>query len=170
MPWHTGCIIKHWMQAMKLLVLRYSDNGNSTAGLLLINGTFFCYTLEDEHRDKKVAGETRIPDGVYELKYRNVESPLTLKYREKFDWFKYHLHVQDVLGFTNIYIHIGNRELNTDGCLLVGNTINNNQREKGFLASSTAAYQTLYDVVGAALDAGEPVAIEYASIPKGDAQ
>ena len=34
--------------------------------------TFLAYTLEDEQRDVKVYGETRIPAGTYKLKLRTV--------------------------------------------------------------------------------------------------
>ena len=48
---------------MQLEVVRYSSGVDSTNGLLfdITDGTrkFLCYTLEDEHREDKVAGETR---------------------------------------------------------------------------------------------------------------
>jgi len=150
--------------ALKLDVLRYSDNGNSTQSLTFVAGEFFCHGLEDEHRAKKVAGETRIPNGVYEVKFREAESGLTLKYREKHPWFTYHLEVQDVPNFTYVYIHIGNTEKHTDACYLVGNTTNNNQVNTAFLGKSTAAYKRLYTRVSAHLNAGKRVFIEYKTI------
>ena len=51
---------------MVLEVLRFSSLKDSTNGLLF-NTTegreFLCYTLEDEFREEKKYGETRIPDG-----------------------------------------------------------------------------------------------------------
>ena len=59
---------------MKLEVLRISSQDDSTSGILfdVVNGKrkFLCYTLEDEQRDVKVWGETRIPAGEYKLSLR----------------------------------------------------------------------------------------------------
>ena len=60
---------------MKLKVLRFSSQADCTNGLLFeeseMGMKFMCYTLEDEHRVLKVKGETRIPAGMYNLKFRN---------------------------------------------------------------------------------------------------
>ena len=60
---------------MKLKVLRFSSQEDSTSGILMedtdIGLKFMCYTLEDEHRALKVRGETRIPAGIYNIKFRN---------------------------------------------------------------------------------------------------
>ena len=58
---------------MKLEVLRFSSQNDSTLGLLFDvtnDRKFLCFTLEDEARDTKVMSETRIPAGIYELKLR----------------------------------------------------------------------------------------------------
>ena len=55
---------------MKLEVLRISSQKDSSSGILfdVSNGkrSFLCYTIEDEQRDVKVYGETRIPPGTYQ--------------------------------------------------------------------------------------------------------
>ena len=128
-------------------VYRYSDNGNSTLSLLFVNGAFFCHSLEDEHRDEKVKGETRIPAGTYMLGVQENATPLTKRYRSKYDWFENHLHVKDVPNFESIYIHIGNDEKTTDGCLVVADSANNNTITKGFIGSSTPAFKRLYEEI-----------------------
>ena len=59
---------------MRLEVQRFSSGDDSTLGLLFdVSGgdrEFLCFTLEDEKRDIKVKGETRIPAGKYEIKLR----------------------------------------------------------------------------------------------------
>ena len=58
---------------MDLQVLRFSSQNDSTNGLLfdITEGReFLCYTLEDEHRDEKVMGETRVPAGTYRITLR----------------------------------------------------------------------------------------------------
>ena len=145
---------------LKISALRYSDSGSSTQSLTFVDGAFFCHGLEDGAREVKVAGATCIPQGLYEVKFREVDSPLTLTYREKFDWFTYHLEIQDVPNFSYVYIHIGNTEKNTDGCYLVGHTINTNQVASGFLGNSADAYERLYKRVSDHLTEGGRVYIE----------
>ena len=59
---------------MKLVVLRYSSQSDSTNGLLFEEKNsgldFLCYTLEDEEREVKVMGETCIPNGTYKIGLR----------------------------------------------------------------------------------------------------
>ena len=58
---------------MKLEIIRFSSHSDSTLGLLfdITEGRkFLCFTIEDEGRDTKIKGETRIPAGTYELKLR----------------------------------------------------------------------------------------------------
>jgi len=35
-----------------------------------VDGQFVCFGLEDEYREDKVAGETRIPSGTYQVALR----------------------------------------------------------------------------------------------------
>jgi len=128
-------------------VFRFSDNGASTLGLLFLNGVFRCYTLEDGFKTDKVKGETRIPAGTYELGIQGAVTPLTKHYREKHAWFTHHLHVKKVPNFESVYIHIGNTDKNTDGCLLVGDSIDNNAMKQGFLGSSTNAFKRIYEEI-----------------------
>ena len=133
---------------MNLLLQRYSDNLESTLGLMFDMTTQFarfqCYTLEDEHRDVKVKGETRIPAGRYELKLRECDTPMTKKYRKKYPWFKYHIEIMDVATHSYCYLHVGNRDSHTDGCVLLGNSVNNNTNDSGFLGDSASAFEKLY--------------------------
>jgi hypothetical protein len=139
---------------MNLEVLRFSDNKESTTGLLFLNGKFFCYTLEDEFREVKVKGETRIPEGTYQLGLRKENTPLTLSYRQRHLFFKFHIEILNVPNFTGIYIHPGNNDAHTDGCLLTGNTLNNNRKGKGQLGDSVSAWKELYEILYPHLDAG----------------
>ena len=151
---------------MKLEVIRFNDNGDSTNGLLfdISNGErkFLCYTLEDEGRQTKVYGETRIPEGEYCIGWRTVGG-FNARYSERFsDIHVGMLEVMDVPGFTHILIHCGNDDEDTAGCLLVGDTqSNNNTVKNGFIGKSVAAYKKLYTNIALALESGEDVTIEY---------
>jgi len=85
-----------------------------TAGELSIEGQFFCYTEEDRVREgPKVFGKTAIPEGRYklalEMSHRfGAETPTLL----------------NVPDFSGIRIHSGNTEADTEGCILLGYTLN----------------------------------------------
>lgn len=146
---------------MEVAVKRYSGGKDDTLGLFMIDCSYYCYTIEDEYQNKKVYGETRIPEGKYELALRKVGG-FHQRYLKKFGagWHKGMLWVQDVPGFEYILIHIGNRDDDTAGCILVGNTANNNQIDEGFIGDSTNAYKTIYPIIRDELLTGNKVFIE----------
>jgi hypothetical protein len=156
---------------MELEVLRFSSQKDSTNGLLFnITGgkrTFVCYTLEDEHRDKKVKHETRIPQGTYQIKLRTWGGFHT-KYSRRFaDVHVGMLEITDVPNFTDILIHGGNTDEDTSGCLLVGNSQKNNiQASNGFVGESIEAYLELYRQVKEALLRKESVTIKFTNYDK----
>jgi hypothetical protein len=152
---------------MKYEVLRVSSQKDSTSGLLfeVNNGkrTFLCYTLEDEQRDVKVWGETRIPAGTYKLGLRT-EGGFHNRYLSRYgaDFHKGMIWVLDVPGFEWILWHSGNTDENTAGCLLLGNTQTSNLVAKdGFIGSSRDAYKLVYPRVLAAIESGLDVEVEY---------
>jgi hypothetical protein len=111
------------------LVRKYF-NENYTIGKLSVDGEYLCDTLEDKVRDLhdrnhdgdftdegegKMPGKTAIPYGRYEIKMI-----YWLKHKRKCPL------LQDVPGFTGIFIHAGNGPEDTEGCILVGEN-----KEKG---------------------------------------
>ena len=165
---------------MELEVIRISSGTDSTNGILLevdrhasaphaegfrCKRTFLAYTLEDEQRDEKVYGETRIPEGTYQLGLRK-EGGYHAKYSKRFSDFHIGmLHVLDVPNFEYILIHCGNTDEHTAGCLLVGDSQENNQIEKnGFIGKSTQAYRRIYPRIAYALEHGKEVTITYKSL------
>jgi hypothetical protein len=150
---------------MKLEVLRVSSCVDSTSGLLfdVTNGRkFLCYTLEDEYREEKIMGETRIPSGTYQVVLRK-SGGFHNKYVERYG--KMHcgmLHIIDVPNFEYILIHTGNTDEHTAGCLLLGDTQTNNQVSKdGFIGSSGQAYKRVYPKIASAIESGDCVEITY---------
>ena len=149
---------------MKLQVLRFSSESDSTNGLLfdITEGVkFLAYTLEDERRKEKVMSETRIPAGTYEVKLRT-EGGHHNKYASRYgSMHKGMLWLQDVPNFKWILIHCGNTDEHTAGCLLVGDSQENNQiKENGFIGSSSNAYKRIYPSIAEAVE-NEKVTIEY---------
>lgn len=154
---------------MNLILQRYSDNRESTQGLLFKVITvgavkklhFMGHILEDEFRDEKVMKETRIPAGLYPVEFNKAETPLTLKYRAKFpSFFTFHLEIKNIPNFKGVYMHIGNSDDDTEGCPLMGDTANNNNIAPGAIGGSTQAFIRNYKDISDALNKGEKVFIE----------
>ena len=144
---------------MELLNRRISSGEESTLGALFnVTGEpkFQCYVLEDQHNEPKIPGETRIPPGRYRIQFRN-EGGMIKRYMRRFPWHRGMLWLQDVPGFEWVYIHVGNKDDDTDGCLLVGDGQISNVIERGQVTTSVAAYRRLYEEISAELDAGEEV-------------
>lgn len=148
---------------MKLKVARLYDNSDSTLGIFSINGKPEAFGLEDEKRDVKVKKETRIPEGVYEVKLRT-EGTHHEKYKAKYG-DKHHgmLHITNVPNFQYILIHVGNTDEDTEGCLLVGLTAD---LAAGTIGSSTLAYEKIYNIIAPELVAGGSVFIEFVDVQK----
>ena len=151
---------------MNLYVLRFSSQKDSTSGLLfnVVNNklNFLCYTLEDEKRDEKIAGETRIPEGEYEIRFRK-EGGFHSKYTERFsDIHQGMLEVQDVPNFKYVLLHCGNTDEHTAGCLLLGDSQENNiVKPNGWIGSSSQAYKRVYPIIADELIKGNKVTIKY---------
>ena len=165
---------------MELEVIRISSGTDSPNGVLFeidkhmsaphaegfrCKRTFLAYTLEDEYREEKVYGETRIPNGTYKLGLRKVGG-YHAKYSKRFSHIHIGmLHVLDVPGFEYILIHCGNTDEHTAGCLLVGDSQENNQiTTDGFIGKSTQAYKRIYPRIAEAIECGEKVTITYKTI------
>jgi len=142
---------------MEIKLFRYALNNDSTLGALHIDGEFACLTLEDPKRAVKIKGETAIPAGTYDVILREEPTPMTMKYREKYDFFNFHLWIKNVPNYEYVYIHIGNDIDDTDGCVLVGDQVTFNIARDEFLGYSTRAFQRVYTKIKTALDRDEKV-------------
>jgi len=124
---------------MELKLYRKIYSKNSTIGELFINGTFYCFTLEDLCRDlnrdgdlkdpgeAKVYGKTAIPAGRYQV-------IINMSNRFK----KLMPLLVNVPGFEGIRIHNGNTPAHTEGCILVGAT-----KAVDFVGKSVDTFQRL---------------------------
>lgn len=143
---------------MLVIVQRLFVIDGAQLGVLRIDGDKepFCFVLEDEPREVKIAGETCIAAGRYELKLRT-HGGMFERYCVRYPWnAPGMLELQGVRDFTDVLIHCGNHKGDTRGCLLVGN----GAFVYGRIAESAEAYSELYKRVSKALLAGESVHIE----------
>ena len=126
---------------MELLLKRREFTDNSTIGDLFINGKFECYILEDKDRGliagmpldfiakKKVYGKTAIPLGRYQI-------AITFSARFK----KYLPLLIGVPGYDGIRMHPGNKQADTLGCLLPGESFGVDE-----VMNSRKAFNTLFE-------------------------
>ncbi len=131
---------------MEILVKRKFLGETYTVGDLLIDGEFFCNTMEDKVRPDgvKVYGETAIPYGEY-----NVVITMSNRFKKLMPL------VENVKGFEGIRIHPGNTEADTHGCLLVGiNSV------KGMITNSRDTYGKLYKLISDALSKKDKVKLK----------
>ena len=72
------------------------------------------------------------------------------------------IHVQNVPNFTYILWHTGNTDEHTMGCLLFGDTNQQNVTKEGFIGASERgfdAYKRVYPPIAAAIESGADVDI-----------
>lgn len=150
--------------------IRFQRGGKFLHSILRVDHRFQCFIVEDRYRkpDEKVKGTTAIPEGMYELKLRKYETPLTKYYRKKYPWFKYFIEITNVPNFQNIYYHIGNHAGDSEGCPALGETVDS-QRDNGWVGRSTPAMEKFYAKVVPWLEAGHEVHVNIINIiPEGE--
>ena len=139
---------------MDLYIKRFHKGSEGVSGHLHINGSFYCFTLERPDMDNQQRISC-IPIGRYNMVLRKEVTEMTTKYRNKYDYFTWHLMLEKVKGRSGIYIHVGNSINDSYGCILVGEQVNSIH----FLSSSRKAYKPFYAKVTAAIERGEAVTL-----------
>ena len=99
------------VKGVNLLLIRDEFTDKSTLGKLFLNGEMFCQTLELPYLDNQ-RSISCIPEGEYKVRLRTAKESSSRDYL--------HLLVQDVKGRSYILVHIGNFPKDTKGCILVG--------------------------------------------------
>lgn len=139
---------------MRLNLRRVVSSDDASIGVLRVDGKFCCFCLEDEKRAVKVMHETRIPPGLYQIKLRT-EGGMHEKYKGKYSDHRGMLWLQSVPGFEWVYIHVGNSDDDTSGCILVGDAVT----VSFDLIQSVQAYRRLYSTVSNVIATGGQVEI-----------
>ena len=128
---------------MHLRIIREPSTAAATLGILLIDGVFTCWTLEDVVRPVKIPGETAIPAGRYDVR---------LSLSQRFQ--KVLPELLAVQGYSGIRVHAGNGAGDTQGCVLVGRKRTTN----GVLESKLALMEVM-EHLRRATTAGDPITI-----------
>jgi len=103
--------IKPILSKINLLIIRDTFSEKSTLGKLFINGELFCDTLELPYINNE-RSISCIPAGRYKVRLRLARESATRDYL--------HLLVKDVPDRDYILFHRGNTAKDTRGCVLVG--------------------------------------------------
>jgi len=107
---------------VNLRLERFGFGLDSTLGVLSIDGMAVAFTIEDERRKVKLPKETCIPAGVYPLRVRKY-GRFHESYAKRFSGLhEGMIEVDEVPGFSNILIHCGNNDDETEGCVLLVTT------------------------------------------------
>lgn len=139
---------------MQLVLERKWKKSDYTIGILLIDNKKFCEVIEDKDRGLKDSMTTEqiklikkpnitaIPTGTYDV---------TLDvFSSKFGNIPFYKKVcngklprlLNVKGFEGILIHCGNTQLDTSGCLIVGEN-----KVKGKVINSKITFEKLYNIL-----------------------
>lgn len=140
---------------MELLVKREWLSDECSVGELYINGVFECFTLEDKDRGlsqdmplaqiqkAKVYGQTAIPKGRY---------PVVIQFSAKHG--KELPTLYNVPDFAGVEMHPGNTDVDTLGCILVGQ-----MRTSNSVLSSVKAFDNMFPKLQAAFSKHEQIFI-----------
>lgn len=99
-------------------------------------GSLLLYTLEDRWCDNQ-HGVSCIPDGAYRCIPHGWEANSPVRMKRTWE-------ITNVPGRSAILVHAGNRDTDTEGCVLVGMGVYN-----GVLTSSVTAMEELRELIGA---------------------
>ena len=97
------------MDQVKAKLIRIEDTDKGSVGSLSLFGQLFCSTIEPDSKDPL---KGRIPEGIYYCKRRIVLPGVQVK-------FPYTFEIK-VPGHTDVLFHSGNREKDTDMCIILG--------------------------------------------------
>lgn len=104
----NSCSQRQNFHRVEITIQRKPTVDGATLGVLAFDG-FSCDTLEDAIRDEKIAGETAIPEGRFEI---------VISYSNRFK--KMLPLLMGVPNFEGVRIHAGNTKEHTEGCILLG--------------------------------------------------
>ena len=128
------------MNTITVRRLAHSESGTISEVRVGKNGPVL-FGLEDPPHPTKIRGDTRIPAGIYPLRWRSAG-----RWAKRFSDKGYpgSLEICDVPNYTDVLVHVGNTKRDTMGCLLVGMSANLANMTIG---SSRVACKVLYDEV-----------------------
>ena len=162
---------------MKIEVRRQPSDPDWTLSEFYFDGKLMGVGVEDEKREVKVMGETRVDNGIYkvglhypsrfsEQYYRDDNGNLirsknrtTLETQKRYHTPHEMIHVLDTPRHKYVLWHWGNTDKDTAGCYIVGTAFGVIGGRKGVI-SSRDKYVRIYPLIWRAIRDGE-VTVEY---------
>lgn len=152
------------MTKVEIKLKRIAMRETYTIGRLFINGEYVCDTIEDcdrglmdnmpeDHiRQRKIYGQTAIPQGDYRVLLTTSETFSGRPWAKMYNGLVPRL--ENVKGFSGIRIHPGNTAEDSLGCIIPGEN-----KVAGKVVNSTAAYHRIMKVLMPAWESGTPINI-----------
>lgn len=145
------------MSKTLIIVERFPYEPDWTLSEFYIDGIKRGVGVEDEHRDQKVRGETRIDNGIYPLEFRH--SPkfskkffcddagyLSERQDKRFKDAHQLIWIKDTPRHDLCLIHWGNTDDDTEGCYVVGSSFATFNKQKG-VSASKIKYLEIYPII-----------------------
>ncbi len=140
-----------------ITVLRYPSEADWTLSEFYINDKLYGFGIEDEYRSMKVHGETRIPNGTYEMVltaspkfskyyYTNSSGVLNKLQTPTFNTLHNLITLKNVPNFSRVLWHWGNTDDDTEGCYIVGSKLGVVGAQKAVLESKKK-YEQIYPII-----------------------
>lgn len=143
---------------MIITLQRIYENSHTTIGLIYMpqGDVFTC--LEDRRvKTDNITGQARIPKGCYEIKQRNF-GRFYNAYKKRYG----HDHVFEISNipdFTDVLFHTGNSHRDTQGCVLIGYSVDLQQMIIGKSRQAYGHFYTCLNHLFHQQDAGEKLYI-----------
>lgn len=152
------------METLKqeIFLQRALQDNKSTIGILTMPNKKIFFSMEPPTSDKRKGKYPAIPEGEYEV-IKDFGGKLPAKYDKRFGGLghKGMLEVSNVLGRNGINIHIGNKPEHSQGCILVGYSINVKEENAAKILNSKDAYLDFYFQVKRMLRRGKVFIVIY---------
>tara|TARA_R110000850_G_scaffold105168_1_gene216062 strand:- start:189 stop:944 length:756 start_codon:yes stop_codon:yes gene_type:complete len=146
-------------KGITLNLIRSSDDGVTTIGMLYLNEEFFCYTLEDSGIDESSRAAVQIPAGNYGVELDHQPNSFAERFEQLYpDWYTAPLKFTGVNKFTSVWIQNEVDELPGQASIVVTNDLQVSDAD-AFLKSSRDTFKTLYVRLRSALEQGTKVRV-----------
>lgn len=163
------------MSNARIVVERFPSEKDWTLSEFFVDGKKVGVGVEDEKREVKVFGETRIPNGIYELDitnspkfsnsyYVDISGNISDKKSIRFNTAHKLITVLNVPNFDRILWHWGNTDLDTHGCYIVGSQFGEVKGRRGVINSRLKyiqAYPLIYKIILENKNKGLKTFVEY---------
>lgn len=137
---------------MRLRLNRLTSNGLNTLSLIFMDSDFFGFVPEDAWHAEKIHGQTRIPEGIYDVKWT------------KSDKFGHTFEIMNVPNYTGVRFHVLNDYTETEGCVGAGWSVARWVDKQGVpiwkTAQSKAAMEAFNERLASATRTGESIRIK----------